>query len=268
MEIEDIRRLAGLLGSLGCEAVTITGGGEPLMHPDFPGILRAFAENEIEIGLVSNALLFPHKIKEDGVLDLLTWCRISISDDRPTLCEGGELTEAITYAVEMVPSVDWAFSYVVTAEFNPEKFMFSVDYANEHNFTHMRAVSDLFDLDNVPSMEEIHEACVYYGVDDDIVIYQGRKEYEHGAEDCLISLIKPVIDSSGRVFPCCGAQYALKEPTKNMPDELCMGTFDDLPKIIRKQKHFNGSVCHRCYYGDYNRTLFALQADIDHEKFI
>jgi len=238
------------------------------MHPQFSEILQIWAEAGIEIGLVTNALLFPHRVKIACVLELLTWCRISISDDRPGLCKGGDLVQAIDYATDLAPGVDWAFSYVVTREFDLDKFLFSILYATDREFTHMRAVSDLFDLDNVPEMDSIRSQVRRAGVDDGIVVYQGRKDYERGDRNCRISLIKPVIGADGRVFPCCGAQYALKTPTKNMPDELCMGTIDDLPRILSEQNHFNGSVCHRCYYGEYNRMLSALIVPLEHVNFI
>jgi len=268
MLLSNVQKLVNILKIWQCQAVTITGGGEPLMHPQICEIFEVWAAANIEMGLVTNAFLFPHCIKLESVLSLLTWCRISISDDRPGLRPGGDLVRAIDYAVNLAPFIDWAFSYVVTRQFDLEKFLFSIWYAVEHRFTHMRAVSDLLDLDAVPDMDSIRNEVRRAGVDDSIVIYQGRKEYERGDRHCRISLIKPVISADGRVFPCCGAQYAMEPPTLNMPDELCMGTIDDLPRIFSEQAYFNGSACHRCYYKEYNRLLDGLIQTPHHVNFV
>ena len=275
MPLERIEQLVAILSRWNTKAVTITGGGEPMMHPHISDVFKIWDDTGIEIGLVSSAYLFPHKLKAEDFARI-KWCRVSVSDDRKGVQgieggsvgipqEGDKLTEAMNYAVAEGPDVDWAFSYVVTAQFDLEKFIYFVEYATRYNFTHMRAVSDLFDLQNVPTMKWIAASLKERGVNDDVVVYQGRKEFERGQEKCLTSLLKPVIGADGKVFPCCGAQYALKTPSKMMPDQLCMGTIDDLDTIMAEQ---NGRVCHRCYYGDYNRLLEGVMSDIDHLNFV
>jgi organic radical activating enzyme len=263
--IEMVEKLVDVLSRWGCRAVTITGGGEPLMAPDIKQILTLFNGANIKIGLVSNGYLFPSRTDTEDI-SKLTWCRISCSDDRGLDTKG--FGDAITYAVERGPNVDWAFSYVVTREFNLDRFCEYIEYANKYDFTHMRAVSDLFDLDGVIDMDIIKRDVRERGINDSKVIYQGRKEFSRGVKDCLISLLKPVIGADGKIYPCCGAQYALDEPTRNMPDELCMGTIDDLDEIFAKQLNFDGSICRRCYYGDYNKALSGLIVPLEHREFV
>lgn len=259
-----VQRMVEILSRWATRAVTVTGGGEPLMYEHLPETFRLFRHVGWEIGLVTNAFLFD-RIDEE-TLKLMRWCRISCSDDRGL--ETRELGNIMHRAVMKAPAVDWALSYVVTRDFNAQRLAEYLEFANSHCFTHVRVVSDLLDLDNVPAMDEVRKAVQGHKVDDRLALYQGRKDYVRGQKRCLISLLKPIVSAEGRVYPCCGAQYALEEITRNMPPELCMGDIEDLDAIMAAQRHFDGSVCHRCYYENYNMVLDSLLAPVQHEAFV
>jgi hypothetical protein len=42
----------------------------------------------------------------------------------------------------------------------------------------------------------------------------------------------------------------------------------DLEKIYENQSYFNGSICVKCYYNDYNYLLNLLMTDIKHVQFV
>ena len=264
ISMERVGTMVEILSRWATKAITITGGGEPLMHPDIEEMIELFESAGWKIGLVTNAFLFDRI--GATTLRRLKWCRISCSDDRGL--ETRELGNIIARAVDAAPLVDWAFSYVVTAKFNPSRLADYIWFANNCNFTHVRVVSDLLDLDNVPDMDDVKKSLIARDVDDKLVIYQGRKDSTRGCKDCWISLLKPVISAAGEVFPCCGAQYALETPTLNMPPELCMGTIEDLDSILARQVPFDGSICRRCYYEQYNIILGAMLGKIEHGEFV
>ena len=244
----------------GCVGVTVTGGGEPLMHKDIHRIIDRLSELEIEIGLVSNGWLLP-KIKND--FHKLRWVRISQDDYK-------DVHRLIDTVLDPLINgqTDFAFSYVVSAKPDYDKIEKVVRFANKKNMTHVRLVTDLLDLDNVPEMSTIKSELDSRGVDDSKVIYQGRKSFEHGAKDCWVSLLRPVVDAKGDIFPCCGTQYLDKDPSLNYHDEAKMGNIKDIDKIWSDQQKFNGSVCFRCYYGGYNKALDVLIKGIEHKEFI
>lgn len=245
----------------GCQSVTITGGGEPLMHQKINEIIRDIHGLGIEIGLVSNGDLLKKLTNES--LEKIRWCRISLSDYGP-------FNEIFIYNLEKHidrgPAVDWSFSYVLCKEPEYEKLARAIKFANENNFTHVRVVSDLLDLENVPDMEVVKKEMERMGVDDRLVNYQGRKDFGLGDERCLISLLKPVIGADGYIYPCCGTQYALKEPSKDYEKTMRMGK--DLEKLYHNQSYFNGSACAKCYYKDYNYLLNLLLTKIKHIDFV
>lgn len=253
LSLGEIANLIHTFYSLGCEGVTITGGGEPLCHPHINHIIEKFIEVDIAVGLVSNADLI--EILDPSVGNEMTWCRVSCSDEMPfDLTWWGKL-EGVAQKMD---KVDWSLSYVVSSNPQPKNIALFAEAATKAGFRHMRVVSDLLDYENVPWLGD-------YGYD--IILYQHRKKPKRGTKDCWISLLKPLIDASGDLFPCCGAQYAEKVPSRNFNGIMKMGDVKDAPEIWRDQKKFDGSVCYRCYYTDYNRFLNGLLTPLDHKEF-
>lgn len=58
-------------------AVTITGGGEPLLNPEFIYCVEALASQNISIGVITNGLLLNEKIS-DAIARHASFCRISL----------------------------------------------------------------------------------------------------------------------------------------------------------------------------------------------
>ena len=82
------------LSGLGCRAVTITGGGEPLCYDYISKTIQCFHQNGIAVGLVTNGTLL-NRLDRD-ILSLITWCRISSSDDRVLTPKYQSLLESAT----------------------------------------------------------------------------------------------------------------------------------------------------------------------------
>lgn len=249
------------LAKLGTKSVTITGGGEPLLYPRIGHLISTFYNAGIQIGFVTNGTLLSPKL---DFLKYVTWCRISHDDYRPF---SGDYAVGIRRTVLHYPNVDWALSYVVSIKPNYENIQKAIEFTNDYNLTHIRIVADLLNFQIV----EIPKVQIYLrenGVDDRRAIYQSRNAPTQG-DNCFICYLKPLIGPDAKVYTCCGVQYALDNPTKNLPPELCIGDALDIDKIYAgSDKAFNGRICRRCYYQDYNTALEALLADIAHENFL
>ncbi len=241
---------------LGCKAVTITGGGEPLCYPYISDTISQVASLGIDVGLVTNGLLLDNL--SSSVLELLTWCRISHSDSR---CITPHYRDTLDRAVQA--PVDWAFSYVVSHHPNLREIGAVVDYANEHTFTHVRLVGDLMQPATVP-MDIVKQSLAGR---DRLVLYQPRKRYA-AATQCLLGYVKPVVGPDFNMYLCCGVQYALEgQHHRDLPAALCMGSARDLESIYDSPSPFT-VPCARCYYTQYNQVLFAMTNTISHESFI
>lgn len=256
MDLPTALDVIGQLAGFGCEAVTITGGGEPLCHPGLPDMIRAFLSCGIKVGLVTNGLLL-EKLERDTICRL-TWCRISHSDDRAF---DSKYKEAL-YRV-IAPDIGWAFSYVLSAEPNLSTIRSVVEFANLHEFTHVRIVSDILN----PQTENIEAVRTALAGNDSRVIYQSRDKPEIG-RDCRICYIKPVIGPDWSVAPCCGYQYALDPPTRDLPPSMKIGDARKLSELYGHHRPAREFACQRCYYMNYNRLLDAMVGRVLHEEFI
>jgi len=251
---EKIEEIFDICSKYGTKAATITGGGEPLIHPKINEIIRYAGKKGIECGLVTNGTL----LKKLEPQNNLTWCRISCSDDRK------HDADILEYAIKNNPKTDWAFSYVVTRKPDYSNINTLIGFANKWKFSHIRLVSDLFDLENVPDMEEIKKNI---HLDDNLVIYQGRKDSTRGDKNCYISLLKPVICPEG-MFGCCGIQYSIHGQKKDMIKEMRMCKLDEIKETYKHQKIFNGSTCDVCFYSQYNDSLSKILNKPEHVNFV
>ncbi len=254
-----------LYRKLGMSCVTATGGGEPTLYPELPKVLRLLCQLNVDVGLVTNGSLL-YKLSEAD-LGRIRWCRISCSDELHRQIKVDDWFNSINQAVTKDSLTEWAFSYVVSAYPNFSLMKKVIDYANDKNFTHVRIVSDLLDLNDVPNMNAIRGGLLDLGVDVSKVIFQGRKTFVRGSSPCYISLLKPVVGADGKLYPCCGTMYALDEPGRDYEKAMCMGTWRDLPRIIEQQKFFKGDICKRCYYDDY-QFIGELMEPLDDVRFV
>lgn len=251
----------------GMKAITITGGGEPLMYPQINELFHLLGKHGVSIGMVTNGTLL-NRLDDESRRNL-SWLRISASDNlesqlehiRRTLdswfagierfIEGGMKGQTDYSTGENIRDI--AFSYVVGTHPKSLLILKLIHFANEHDFSNVRLVPDLNRLDQVPLMSDLRNS--FKGtVDDEIVNYQDRAEYKPGDKECWISLLKAFISADGYVYPCCGVQYA-KGETLDFDETMRMGKAVDIDKIIQAQKPFDGTDCLKCYYHHYNQLL-------------
>ncbi len=269
-DLEKFKKVLDRFEKLGTEAVTITGGGDPLAYEHFGELIDYILnEKKMEGAMVTNGFLFS-KYKEDEVIkniNKLTWCRISVYDEYPFH------QKKIEPVISKCPDVDWAFSYVVTEKYDYKNLVKCIEFANQYQdrFSHIRVVSDI--LNEKVELGDVKEQLKADGVDTTLCLWQGRKGYKKGNKNCRISLLKPNIDPEGKIMPCCGVQYAVDDKIRDFDNRLSMGNVfngDDLEKIYKEQKGFDGSICNKCYYNDYNDTIETIWShdNITHKKFI
>jgi len=241
-KIDDILVSAKLYG---CKGITITGGGEPLLHPDIEKIVDRCKSLDIKVGLVTNGIILP-KIPKN-----IHWCRVSFDPSR-------KIPEHFRTVIKENPQIDWSFSYVLyQVPWNIEKL---VNLGNELEVTHIRVVSDILN----PNVHFMQQAKDFLKGIDSRVIYQDRSYPTKGIKKCLISLLKPIIAADGKIYPCCGIQYS----TKNAPLDFHHDMGDNLEEIHTQQKNFNGSLCDVCYYSKYNELLNLLIDKVEHKEWV
>ena len=259
-----IRDLLVTFSDLGTRAVTVTGGGEPTLHPHFNYTLDLANWLAMETGLITNGTLLDRV--DPKPLNMLRWCRVSCSD----YWDYDKYANIVKKVRDKAYDPDWGMSYVVLAgeKHRPYNFMKCIQLANTLGFKYVRVVADLTCPEQTPQMEELQAFLKIHDVDVSRVIYQGRKNTTKGFRQCWISLIKPYIGADGGVYPCCAVQYAKDPVSFDTPVDMRMGTLGDVSAIWEKQEPFDGSVCVRCHYHQYNTVWGVLKQGVDHAEFI
>ena len=262
MDLRELIDMTMKFKQLGTQAITITGGGEPLAYYGINEYINFCHNQGIKLGLVSNGVLI-HNL-DTNVIKKFTWIRISLSDEYKLLTD--KLKTVISNTIN---DTDWSFSYVITHKLNMENIIKAINFGNQVGLKHIRIVDDI--LSNEPSkMREIKNTIKSRNINDDIVIYQGRKSYRKGNKKCMIGLLKPNIDAEGYIYSCCGIQYITKTPSRDFKKELSIGHINDIDRVWDNQIIFDGSVCDRCYYDSYNELLNMCwdHDDIQHKEFL
>jgi len=262
MNYEKIMKIMKKFKSLGTKSCTITGGGEFLCHKEANKILSGIYDLGIEIGLVTNADLI-YKLGESDLKKII-WMRISLGDGKKL---GKDYWKELKALVIRGSNIDYSFSYVIASE-NPDYDLIKemIDFANENNFTHIRMVNDIFNADKLRDvMRKIKKKIRGDEIDDSKVIYQDRGEWTKGVKNCWISLLKPLVTADGKLAPCCGDQYKDDPPARDYVGDF--GTIEDIDKIWKDQKFYDGSKCVKCYYSNYNILLSTLLEEIKHKNF-
>jgi len=258
LDIERIFIILQKAKQAGCISITITGGGETLLHSKINEIIRECKRLGILVGFVTNGILL-NRLEED-----VGWCRISFDSDRVF---SSEFANGIEKTAKRLSKTDWAFSFVIIDDSLKNDFgdlKRLVKFANASNFTHVRVVVDIFHPDESLIVQA---RSILKGIDGR-VFYQARNHSTKGTKRCWVSLLKPTIGTDGNIYPCCGVQYAINSSKKDFNPKMSMGRGEDIVDIIERQDCFDGSVCDVCYYQGYNNVLSLLLKDIEHKEWL
>ena len=261
LRITELKNIVKQFSSMGTKAVTITGGGEPTMHPNIKELLTYTAnDQDIDIGLVTNGKMIQADRDLALIIDETTlWLRLSVTEP-----EGGYDLDLAATVISRLPNVDCSFSFTICPNTDLQVAEDICDLAmDSENVTHVRFVTDIM-LATDPFVQE-----AFREVENRLswckkAIFQNRNFFTKGSELCWISLIKPVLGADGYIYPCCGAQYATKERGK-MPESMRMCYWSDFEFLIMP---FNGVDCGICYYDNYNYALAKLMQPVEHGNHV
>jgi hypothetical protein len=203
--------------NLGCRASKVTGGGEPLMHPQIHAMLRQLKMLGWYVQLQTNGdLLTPEfwQLADD--------IRVSVSDDAPF--------RSNLFAT--------SYCYVVTQQFDAVNLQRAVDDATERGLS-LKITQDVMALGEVPTVSEIASAITV--ARRDLVTFWDAYQYEQGKTTCPSASESPLLGADGHLYPCCWPQNAQVQVHGYNRHMRCDG---QLPLS------FDGSQCVRCYYGE------------------
>lgn len=260
LKTEEMLDIVKYFHSLGTRAITLGGGGEPSLHPGLPQLFELCKELDIQLGIITNGLLWS---KKRGLLpanDHLVWARMSIVD---TESGNYDISRVQNFASNL-PDVAVSAYFTVTSNMS---FKTAINLAEAiekiESFTHIKFVEDVVSGAS-SQMDELEKLLSsQYSK----VILQRWEAADRGAKICHISRLRPTVAADGYVYPCCSVPHAqeLDSLALTLPPEFRMCHWED---FSIDGSAFDGSRCVRCPWGEYNRVLAGLTGPILHERFI
>jgi len=248
LSIEQLKEITDIAVKVGVKAFVITGGGEPMVHPNILEFIDYAHSKNIKLALITNGNHFKDDMIE--TLSKLQWCRISFDDYRKI----DEKYRNTLSVVKKIKNVNFSFSYMYDG--NPDSdFLKIINIANSFdNISHVRIVNDSLSekyIDTMTAKEKLDKN----NIDTSKCFFKYQQQYGAGQKKCYMSLLKPRIVASGDVYPCCAIQYQEKNGLKKYNKVFSMGHYSDIPNMIENQRFFNGNICNQCYYENYNKFL-------------
>ena len=84
LSLGQIHQLLAVLGGWGVKTMTL-GGGNPLLHPEFPGVLFAARANGIASGIISEGLGTLPSQWANSIVECASWIRLSLDGPNATI---------------------------------------------------------------------------------------------------------------------------------------------------------------------------------------
>ncbi len=260
MDFSKAKKTIDLFKKLGTKAVSISGGGEPLLYPKINELINYFYSKNIKIGLITNGLLLDRLKK--STLKKLIWLRISFGDGRKI---DKKLEKSLKNFAKKNNKIALGINYVATKKTDFELIGKLVKFVNKANFKYIKITVDLNILKNESQKIEakIKEFLIKKNISQEKIIYTEISSSK--GNDCFIFYLKPIITPEFNIHRCCVAEG---QATKNSK-YLCVGNLEEYEKMSRKRAiPFDGTKCDFCCFNNYNKLLKNLVSNIDHEDFI
>jgi len=264
LSYENVTDIINTFIPLGMEALTLTGGGEPLCHPDINKILLFCKEKNVKTGLITNGILLDELSKKS--LEALTWCRISFGDDKNN-DDVEQISALLRKVYKKTPSNDnfWSFSYVVMETQKPEIQRKIVSLVKKLKMQNVRFVSDQSNTVRVDlALTIANNGYIYDHNKRSICIYD-EKILEKAFPRCRLYLIKPFIAADGYIYPCCCIQYRSDNMNFTENERICY--YKEFEEKLRSTQIYQHN-CSKCYFNHYNEFIDAFQHNVIHGEWI
>jgi MoaA/NifB/PqqE/SkfB family radical SAM enzyme len=239
------------------KSITFTGGGEPLLNPDFNLMVKKAMESHLDVGLITNGI----RVEEVEDPDLFKFIRISLdaaSRETYKAIKGVDAFPRVIDNIERLKSKD-AFvgiSFVICEE-------------NRMETNEAKKIAAELGVDYIqfkPAWVNGYLSQMPSGLDGEKSIVMER----YIAEDsmpCKIAGLVGIVSADGSVYYCCqhrgNKNFRLGSIKENPFNEIWYSRFG---------LNVDFSKCPRCRYvgysAEYKKLVAERKMDLDHINFL
>lgn len=221
----------------GTKGITIEGGGEPTLHPDFEEIIDRIRESNMAVGLISNGLNIEKVIPN---IDSFEWIRISLDADNAYTFKRYKGTEGFLNVMNNIEKLVrkkrrtlLSVGYVAT-RYNLRNIKDVVKRLRDMgvDYFYIRPIED---NPKYASCNDIEWLKKYANDNFDVVVnYYGRVKGGNLGLPCLCHSIVTVISADASVYICGRLHiYPKHQPIGNLKQE----SFFDIWNGERRRKY-------------------------------
>ena len=286
--IDRLLNLIDELDELGVKAISLTGAGENLIHPNFDKVIEKLANSNMEFALTSN---FGVRLSDIVLKNLLKakWLRWSVN-----------AADKVTYNSTNKPKIKNAYNIskeniVRLVELRKDEKVhiggsFVIGDYNKHNIEEVTSFVKSLGIDSIsfrPDTPMLRSSVIYKYDDKTIKILSLCKDYEANnfkvfinygrLEDslkikdkelkCYYSNHSIHIISNGDVYPCCMTRYDKKYKFGNLIDMSFKKFWFNKDRIDNYKKIFMIN-CPSCHHTDTNKILKKIYENQLTDNFI
>lgn len=247
------------LEKCGTRAITISGGGEPTIHPHFSDIIEHARMKKMGIGLVTNGT---NMSKLAGLsMNSFVWCRISFGDGR----SHEEVYEIINQATRLVKEGIiglLGISYVITSRCDEELIFKLARWVEQSEIEYLKFIVDETDCENHDYPD------IVKNLECKKKILTPMVHEEMQSIECMLNLIKPIFAADGYVYPCCEIQYNNENSTLCYAKDRRICTYREYFDELYMQEGYKTMYCKKCFHGTLVKFLNSTQRNYIHEDWI
>ena len=234
---------------LGLLAIELTGGGDPLCHPDIGKIVDVLFTMELDLGLITNGLRLNTSLTQRQ-LRKFEWIRISLN----TLDYRKELSFQIPHGPTL------GFSYVWNSLSTPAKLEEVSKYAQEYHAQYVRVVGDCLSSSRIDkARKEIAPLMPKYPH-----FFFSMKGYDK-PEECWLGYLRPFLNADGFVYRCSACPLVHRKFHPHW--RMCY--YSNIIQFWKKPaKPFATDKCGLCFFKPQNDLLSSIINPVEHQNFI
>lgn len=277
---------------MGVQAIQLTGGGEPTVHPQFTQVLEGIVNRGLDLALVTNGMKL--RPKDIELLGRAKWVRVSVDAGTASTYAATRNTNVMNYArvwdnvaalaaqkkVSGNRELQIGIGYVVTKE-NWTEIEAGVQDAAKSGADNIR-LSAVFQTEGDAYFKDFYKEAAHtcaemkrryetptfavYNMFGDRVedLHQASPDYSF----CGYQHFNTYIGGDLNVYRCCTTAYNYQGLIGSLKDTSFREMWES-PATYDKMFHFDARSCERCMFNGKNRTiLYALSDKPMHVNYI
>ena len=283
---EKIEETVNCFKEMGVKACSLTGGGDPTVHPDFNKIAQLILDNNIDLSLVTNGLLLKEKMAK--ILTQSAWVRISVDCGTKESYakirsvpqeEYGIVEKNVRRFAAMPRKTLIGIGYVVTKD-NYKELYLGCQQFKDWGADNVR-ISAIFQNEGTEYFKDIYQdvleqvkLCKTLS-DSKFTVYDNFgsrfEDLQLGNPDysfCPYMSFTTYIGGDQNVYTCCVNSYNKKGLIGSIKDQ----SFKQLWEGEVKKNFFNkfdAKGCERCMFNEKNKFINnLLRPSTPHDNFV